>query len=327
MYGCQNKSRCNNSAEQVVLSKKNNFPAKIINPNTRGKNMVDKQKLSVREPVYSGSWYPGQADKLQEVLSAYFANVSKGEKVNFTPIALVSPHAGFVYSGQTAAYGFKALAEKKTDRIIVIAPSHRTHFNGAALPEEDFFRTPLGDIPVDLEAKKILLKNSAFKVFNPAHSQEHSLEIQLPFLQARFKDFKLVPLVIGEVKKEGYQQLVKGLKEIVGPNTILVASSDFTHYGPNFGYLPFTKDIKNSLEKLDLGAVEFIEKCDFDGLYNYHQKTGITVCGIKPILLLLKYFNQDCQGKLIKYQTSGAITGDYVNSVSYCSIVLGTKEK
>ncbi|HLD36511.1 MAG TPA: AmmeMemoRadiSam system protein A, partial [Planctomycetota bacterium] len=157
-----------------------------------------------------------------------------------------------------------------------------------------------------------------------ADKNEHSLEIQLPFLQVALAgDYKIVPLIVGDI--DDFQAVASIINEIVDDETLVIASSDFTHYGDDFGYVPFTNNIKENLKKLDGGAIEQIVKLSPDGFEKYIRSTGATVCGYKPILILLNIVSfqprtEFVPAVLLNYYTSGDLSGDYAHCVSYASI-------
>lgn len=274
----------------------------------------------VRKSVLSGTWYEGTEAALRAQVDRYLDKVTLVE-IPGRIVALVSPHAGYFYSGQAAAYAYAQLKGHSYSRVLILAPSHYVHFRGASVPEVTHYETPLGRVPLDLEACAKLLAFGGVSTVAAAHAQEHSLEIQIPFLQRTLGDFQLVPVVVGEIAGEDYLRFAKAIREVVDENTLVVASSDFTHFGPRFGYRPFRNDVKENLRTLDLGAVEHILKKDRSGFLRYKQETGATICGAAPIGLLLELLSEDAEGKLLNYYTSGDLTGDYENSVSYVSLV------
>ena len=150
----------------------------------------------IREPVVAGMFYPDRPETLTRDVKRYLEN-SKKEKVEGEVVALVSPHAGYMYSGQVAAYAYKLIEGKTYDTVVIVAPSHRALFKGASVYDRGAFRTPLGVIPIDTElSKKMMEKWKEIQFLPDAHAQEHSLEVQLPFLQVLLKSFKLVPIVM-----------------------------------------------------------------------------------------------------------------------------------
>jgi hypothetical protein len=273
----------------------------------------------VRKSPIAGTWYPGEKKQLAYQIEDYFAK-AKPPAVEGRIWALISPHAGIQWSGQAAAYGYKLLKGKKVKRVIVLGPSHYTGFRGIATSGEEFYETPLGRIKVDREISDALYRMPLFQGPRNAELQEHSLEMQLPFLQASLGEFMLVPLVVGDMSIKDYDEAAKILAPYLDSNTIVVASSDFTHYGFRFGYVPFKDNPRENLKKLDNGAIQKILTKDVTGFLSYVDETGATICGIRPIGIILKMLPAKAQGTLLDYYTSGDLTGDFSSSVSYASI-------
>jgi AmmeMemoRadiSam system protein B/AmmeMemoRadiSam system protein A len=273
---------------------------------------------SVLRSTLAGSWYPADANTLSKQIAGFF------EKADVKPInnviALILPHAGYQFSGQTAAYGLKTTG-KKYKRIVVIGPSHRVPMEEVlSVPRETHYQTPLGQIPLDVEFIDKLLEHSIFQNIPQANEYEHSTQIEVPLLQYLQRDFKLVPIVAGDCSEETIAKAGNILKSLVDDETLVIASSDFTHFGPNYGYVPFRENIPEQLKQLDMGAFEYIKALDYKGFLEYRNKTGATICGFVPISILLSMLDKSVETKLIKYTTSGELTGDYSNSVSYLSV-------
>jgi AmmeMemoRadiSam system protein B/AmmeMemoRadiSam system protein A len=276
---------------------------------------------NVREPAVAGRFYAGTEAKLRKQVSNLL-NDAFTENLPGKPVALISPHAGYQYSGLVAAYGYNAIKDYDYKRVIIIAPSHYSRYTGASIPDVDYYKTPLGLIKLDMGACNNLINNPPLiGTFKQAHAREHSLETQLPFLQTALKDFELVPILISRLNNEAFDFLVDKIKPLINEDTLIIVSSDFTHYGYGYSYVPFKKDIEASIRKLDYGAFERILALDFDGFFRYKKATGITACGFMPIALLLKLLPDDAQGKILHYDTSGNQMDDFNSSVSYASIM------
>ena len=270
----------------------------------------------------AGSWYPADPNVLKAQLQKCF------DKSGITPrqdvIALIQPHAGYAFSGRTAAKGLSAIG-RSYDRIVVIGPSHRFPVEDVLIvPRAGHFQTPLGSIPIDTEIVEKLLKNALFQDLPAAFDQENSVEIQLPLLQlhqAAYGRFKLVPILAGPCSADGVRRAAAVLSTCVDPNTLVVASSDFTHYGPHYHYVPFTDNVPAKLKNLDMGAFAAIEAIDAKALLDYQRRTGATICGYVPVAILLAMLDGSTKAQLMDYTTSGEVTSDYTNSVSYLSVV------
>lgn len=275
--------------------------------------------MSIRESVLAGSWYQSNPGLLRRELSGYFDGVRMPDNAPSDVRGLVAPHAGHRYSGPCAAYGYSLVKGKSFKRVVIIGPSHRVSFEGISVSKAAYYETPLGNVPVDRDVCDKLFENQVFSYQAEADNTEHSLEIQLPFLQAALPEgYKIAPLIVGQL--DDYQAAVSAIKGIVDADTLVIASSDFTHYGPDFGYEPFRDNIKDNLRKLDGGAIEQIINMSADGFDRYIRVTEATVCGYKPIILLLRILERQSRAMLLNYCTSGDLTGDYSHCVSYVSI-------
>ena len=281
---------------------------------------VREMKGSIRYPAVAGQFYPGSPDALKKEVRG-FLDAAPRKKIEGRIVGLVSPHAGYTYSGATAAYGYSLLKGSGITRVVVLAPTHRVGFKGAAVTDAGFYRTPLGDVPVDRVACDELSKNSGYVILPRAHEGEHSLEVQVPFLQETLGAFTLVPIIVGEVEPGDYGKLAAPLKKLLDAKTVIVASSDFTNYGASFGYLPFTDNVRENLRALDLGAAALVEKRDAVGFAAYVERTGATICGHSPIGIMLEALPREARGELLHYTTSGDLTGDWSHCVSYVSIL------
>ncbi len=284
---------------------------------------AQKQPQIVRSvltsPMGQMGWHENDPNALAKQVEGFFqkAQVQPADDT----IALISPHAGYAYAGQTAAFGVKA-AKAKYKRVIVIGPSHHVPMLDVLSVPGDVthYKTPLGEIPLDTEFINKLLQSPLFKDIPQAYRTEHSVFMQLPLLQYRLGDFKLVPIVAGQCSPQAVQKVASILKSLVDSNTIVVASSDFVHYGPNYDYVPFDQNIPDGLKKLDMGAYDYISKLDSTGFSQYCDKTGATICGRVPIAILLSMLPTTAKPELLKYTTSGELTNDFTNSVSYLSV-------
>jgi len=285
---------------------------------------IKVKEIAVRKSPIAGLWYPGTGGEIKELVDNFLKNTELPE-IGGRPVGIVSPHAGIQFSGQAAAYGYKALEGMNINRVIIMGPSHYLPFRGVAVSGEDIYQTPAGTVEVDRKITDELCKLPLFDGPGNAEMQEHSLEMQLPFLQVVLDDFKIVPLVVGDISGSGYNDIAGVIKKYIDEKTLIVASSDFTHYGRRFGYVPFQRDIKKNLEALDLGAIDRIIENDFDGYLKYLDKTGATICGARPIGIMMKIFEEDADAVLLNYTTSGDILGDFTDSVSYASILFSQR--
>lgn len=287
---------------------------------------------SVRSPAVAGQFYESSPERLRGIIKSMVDGSieSDGARDGDSIRAMIMPHAGYMCSGQTAVDTFRLVENGSFKKVLVIAPSHRVPFRGlAAAGEYKKFRTPLGDIEVDTDTSNAILNSNCSMIQDlaEAHEYEHSLEVELPIIQYFFPEIKLIPFICGKVSIESAREIAGVLYEHWDSETLLVISSDFTHYGRSFNYVPFTDDIPENLKKLDLGAVEKIKNLDIEGFEEYIRSTGATVCGSNPIKVLLALLEiaekNGCSltPKLVDYTTSGALTGDYSHCVSYVGMV------
>jgi len=275
--------------------------------------------------VVAGSWYPSAPETLRHQLDGYLRS-SEDAEADDGPgrvVAIIAPHAGYVYSGAVAGTGFRLLQGSRFARVILIGPSHHAAFCGAALPQAEFYVTPLGEVPLDLTAIRRLDGLAGIQLTDQPFFPEHCLEMEIPFLQHALEPgWRLLPILIGAASSaQDCQQVVDSVLPLVDQETLLVVSSDFTHYGPRFGYTPFRKDVPEKVRELDMGAVEKILAGDRSGFQSYVDRTGATICGRRAIDVLLGLLPSGSQPTLAGYDTSGNITGDWANSVSYASLL------
>lgn len=275
-------------------------------------------------PAVAGTWYPSAAEELEQQVDGllYEPQRSKDDTPPGSLTALISPHAGFVYSGAVAGRAFARLRGHAVRRILLMGPSHYASFQGACLPQADAFRTPLGAVPLDRETIEQAGRQPGFRIDDGPFVREHCLEAEIPFLQRTLEPgWKLVPVLLGGGSTgHSIDQTADALAPLLDSETLVVVSSDFTHYGPSFGYVPFRERVPERLRQLDMGAIERILDLDREGFDRYVAETGATICGRVPIDVLLGMLGPDTRSELVSYDTSGQLTGDWNHSVSYASI-------
>jgi AmmeMemoRadiSam system protein B/AmmeMemoRadiSam system protein A len=278
----------------------------------------------VRPPVVAGSFYPGSPVELRQQVEAMLAQAPIDSPA---PVALVVPHAGYVFSGTAAAKGFAALRSAKVERVVVLAPSHRKRFAGGALPAGSLtaFKTPLGQIPLDLEAIKQLKACDDFDGPASAHDQEHSLEVELPFIQVVAPEATLVPVVIGpSTDDQVARRMARCLAGLMQPGTVIVVSSDFTHHGRAYGWAPFDgeSDLGSKLIEVGTSTGKRIAEIDPRGFWKQVEVSSDTVCGARPIMILLELLDHafDGQGKVVDITTSGHVSQNWDQAVTYVSV-------
>jgi MEMO1 family protein len=272
---------------------------------------------------FAGSWYSGSETALKKELKGYLNKVKIKKYSNV--IALMLPHAGYRYSGQVAAAGIAAIAGQKFKRVIILGPSHSIAMRDAvSIPEYKYYQTPLGKTPLDQAFIAKLRKYKFVRSIQRAHINEHSVQIELPLLQYILKNqFKLVPIIVGQMTATGSAKIAAALRPLLDDQTLIVISSDFTHYGSRFFYTPFPLNKKTpaNIKKLDDGALKLIIEIKPDKFRQYQTRTGATICGRGPIEILLRLLPPKTKSHLLAYDTSGRMTNSYRSSVSYASCV------
>ncbi|KQC10782.1 MAG: hypothetical protein APR62_11255, partial [Smithella sp. SDB] len=229
-------------------------------------------------------------------------------------VGLIAPHAGYVYSGQVAANAYKLIRGNKYDVVIVVGPSHRVAFNGVSIFSKGGYETPLGVIPVAEEFAEKIKNLSKITVDIPeAHRQEHSVEIQIPFLQVALGKFSFVPLVMGNQDMETCKELAAAIYETVRDKKMLiVGSSDLSHF---YSY--------NTAKKMDTVALEYLKNGDAVGLIQAMENGTVEACGGGPmaVTMLVAHMMKADKAHLLKYANSGDVTGDKSSVVGYAAAV------
>ena len=270
----------------------------------------------------AGTWYPGTEREIRARADAWEracgAAASAGK-----PNVLVLPHAGWAYSGETAWTAVRTVRGAKFRRAVVLAPSHRAWIeNRLVAPEADAVSTPLGEIKIDREWLDRLALAAPVVRNDRVHAAEHSAQIEYPLLQlALGKDFTLVPLVMGSFGPDQMGMCARALARLMDAETLLVISSDFTHYGDDFSYTPFGKsggeDVRRKVAASDDAAFRLVAKGDADAFAAFMTRTGATICGHVPIELALRAFPEGASIVRQKYATSSDGDGDYSRFVCY----------
>ena len=255
---------------------------------------------SARPPAVAGLFYPGDRATLSRTLTQMLAIARPAHAA--APKALIAPHAGYIYSGPIAASAYALLAPARATikRVVLLGPTHRVAVRGLALPSVGRFATPLGAVEIDSEAVAALKKLPQVVVSDPAHALEHSLEVHLPFLQTVLEDFKLVPLAVGDAHPSEVAQVIETLWG--GPETLIVVSSDLSHYLPYDDARNVDRDTTDAILAL---------RSDID----HEQACGATpVCG-----LALAAKRHHVKPELVDLRNSGDTAGDRDRVVGYAS--------
>lgn len=282
------------------------------------------KKLEIRQPAVAGSFYDGDLKSLNiQIENCFLHKIGPGKIPLVNPkrqnniSGLISPHAGYMYSGPVAANGFYKIAlGGKPDTIIILGPNHQGFGENISIMAEGKWKTPLGELEIDAEMAEDILKNSKIiKKDKKAHKYEHSIEVQLPFIQYIFgKDIKFVPICMTRQDIDTDIEIAKSIcSSVVDKNILIIASSDFTHYEP--------QEYAKNVDKQAINAIlEFNPKKLYDMIY--HQ--NLTMCGPGPITVMLIACETlgAKKAELLKYATSGDVSGAYGQVVGYASILI-----
>ncbi len=275
----------------------------------------------IRPCAVAGQFYPDEKKELEKMVENFLKEAEIPE-IEGEVFGLILPHAGYIFSGFVAGHGFKLISGKNFKNIILIGDSHYEWFDGVSIWEKGFWETPFGKVKVNEKlAKKILSHSKRFFVRDSAHLFEHSLEVQLPFLQKVLEDFEIVPIIFGSENKD-WKDLARAILNSMEKNTLVIVSSDLSHY-PSY-------EIAN---QVDLKTIEAILKCDpqkfskkIEELKEKFPDVDTFACAqdsIKTILEISK--EKKAKAKLLKYQNSGdTLFGDKFQVVGYSAIAFYT---
>ncbi len=220
-------------------------------------------RKTIRQPAVAGSFYPRDAAALRSMVAGFLTDAESTPRNRVR--ALVVPHAGYIYSGSTAAEGFAGLTalQGQVERLVVIGPAHTVAFTGIAVPSAAAFRTPLGEMPLDRAAIDVLLELPQVVVDDGAHAREHALEVELPFLQAVLGDLAIVPLVVGSASPE---EVAAVLVRLWDERTLIIVSSDLSHYHDYETACRRDAQTAAAIESFDEAAIGFEDACGAQGL-------------------------------------------------------------
>ena len=217
---------------------------------------------AIRPPAVAGTFYPADAARLRSTVEGHLVD-GEGARGERPPKALIAPHAGYVYAGAVAGHAFAALGDRASEisRVVVIGPAHFVPFRGIALPSAAAFRTPLGDVPLDAEAITRIRDLPRVAFADAPHEPEHAIEVELPFLQSVLGDFALVPLLVGDATAEEVAAVLERLWD--GPETLIVISSDLSHYEGYARASEHDAATAAAIERLDAAALGPRDACGY----------------------------------------------------------------
>jgi len=277
------------SSIQAAHSEANNTVAK----------KPQRNETSIK-PAVAGSFYPAERKELSNMIDDY---LGRAQKRNVWGIrGLVSPHAGYVYSGPVAAYGYKQLIGSRYDTVIILGPSHHVYFDKVSVGDADYYETPLGKVPISPKVKDMLKEGGLFTYRSDAFAKEHSVEVEIPFLQKVLPPFDVIPIIVGDVDP---RELAEQLSKYVDDDTLVIASSDLSHYKPYDECVKADNITVNAILGLD---------------YNMMAAQG-DACGKIPIMTLMELAKRrGWRTHLMGERNSGDTQGDKSSVVGYSSI-------
>jgi AmmeMemoRadiSam system protein B len=278
--------------------------------------MTDKE---IRRSVVAGSFYPGDPQTLQTSITGYLEEAEYHNLKNIK--GLVSPHAGYIYSGQVAAFSYRQVMDSKYESIFLIAPSHSEYFDFNSVFAGNAYETPMGNVLIDTDRCMRLGNSSGYsdyiKISGLGHRGEHSLEVQLPFLQTIFEEFKIVPVVMGSQNRTNIESLGKAIGELfAGENILIIASTDLSHYHPY--------DVAT---ELDRQVEKTIKDFDTQGFTDAVTSESLEMCGGGPVAsaMIASELLGANSTEILCYKNSGDVRGDRSAVVGYLSCAFYNK--
>jgi len=273
----------------------------------------------IKQPNVSGQFYEANPKRLSANIDEFFSEASVVPSKKHIDV-VIAPHAGHVYSGGVAAYGFKAASQQKYKTIVILAPSHYVGFDGISIWEEGGFQTPLGVVEVDdVFTRRLITANKDFYFSPQAFTSEHSLEVEIPFLQKTFKNFKIVPVIMGQPSLQLLEDFAATLNDIIGKrkDVLVVVSTDLSHYHDD----AFAR-------KMDRRTIEAVKGLQVDRVWKECQARTMEMCGFVPVTAALLYAKQKglAEVDVLHYANSGDVSGDTDRVVGYTSIVIYGKD-
>jgi MEMO1 family protein len=273
--------------------------------------------MTIRPPAVAGTWYPGSAAALTRAVDGYLAHADADEPARLDRlVAFVSPHAGLMYSGPVAAYAYRLLRDHAFDVIVLVGPSHYVAFEGVAIHPAGGFRTPLGTAPIAEDCASALMEATPIiREYAAAHAREHSLEMQLPFVQRLAPGVPIVPLVMGSQTADTARALGDALAVAMHDRrALLVASTDLSHY----------RDAA-AAARLDRVVVDHVARLDADGLQRALERNPNHACGGGPTVAVMRAARSlgASDAIVLKYADSGDVSGDKSSVVGYMAAAIG----
>ena len=265
--------------------------------------------MSVREAAVAGQFYTSDRNALKKQIGEFFSDAD-AEAHGIKSNAIVTPHAGYIYSGRIAALGYKALEERKT--FVILSPNHTGMGESISISNAAEWSTPFGNVKVNTELSGKLAERIG-SLDEVAHAGEHSIEVQLPFLQHLFgKNFSIVAVTIATQKLDELKELGSALSELDEKHGLgIIASSDFSHFVP-----------AETAKRLDMEAIEKIKSIGVEEFHQIVMEKGLSICGMSAITALMQYCREKKfdRGELLGYDTSASASGDKMSVVGYAAL-------
>ena len=266
--------------------------------------------MTIRKPSAAGTFYPYNSDVLSKDIQRYLDDASNSENRN--PAGFIVPHAGYAYSGPVAASAYKSLIGKSISKVVIVAPSHFDGFDGLSIYSGSELETPLGRLNLSIEERDRIAQMDGVICSELGFRQEHSLEVQLPFLQYVLEPgWEVLPFVMGYPHREVIDLTAQLLQSFLNRDTLVIISSDLSHYH-SYG----------EARKMDLKFCQLVESEDLENLWNAHEKHQVEACGFGPVFSFLSAINdkKNISVELLDYRNSGDTSGFKDQVVGYCTI-------
>jgi len=288
------------------------------------------EEHTLRHPVVSGLFYPDEPGELERIITGYLDKIDKKELYTrieeqtgiedaskLTPLVVIAPHAGYIFSGKIQAFSYAILMNAVVETVVIIGPSHQKQFKGISVNLDSAYQTPLGNVAVDLEFAHALIDHSRdFNHIEEAHLSEHTIEVQLPFLQVLMRDIKIVPVLFGQQNRESSVLLKEALVSVmnrVQKSCVVIVSTDLSHYHPHV-----------EASSLDKRLIQDIRNMDPESFYSNIKAGKSEACGFGGILTGLMLAKERGRGKsaILAYMDSGEVSGDRKKVVGYLSAAM-----
>jgi MEMO1 family protein len=294
---------------------------------------TETQKTIIRWPAVAGITYPAEPDELLAAVKKYYEAAEVPEVPSHLCAVIASP-APYPLAGPISAHAFKSLQPGQYDRVIIIAPGHGPAFENCSIPAVDAFITPLGPVALDEEAVRYILYKPVFQAhqvnyeggrhLTRVHEFEFAIEAMLPYLQERLQDFKIVPILVGDlrdpegiVRESALAGIAEIIQSIINERTLVVVSTNFTQYGEEYDNVPFKDNVIENVARLDRMAFEHLLNLDVKGFRAYLEESKNVIDGKYCIQILMKLLPPGAQPRILAYETSASLNNNTTSSVSY----------